>query len=120
MNKSKQYLQLVCEVRQLQHRYFNAGRDPEVFRQALVKEKELDDWNTRTRFHIDTHPKLCTDDDKAYAFFLLVEQWRSLWHKYFAYKKLPCADPDIVRERARQCRDYESQIDKYIKQQLGL
>jgi len=47
-------------------------------------------------------------------------QWRKLWKEYFAYMKRRDADPDIVRERAKQCRDYEKQIDEYIKQQLHI
>ena len=120
MNKSEQYLYLVYEVRQLQHRYFNGGRDKQVFQQALDKEKELDNWNTRTRFYLQGHPKSTPDDPKAFAFFQLVEQWRKLWKEYFAYKKRSDADPAVVRERGKQCRDYETQIDNYIKQRLGL
>ena len=120
MNKSEQYTYLVYEVRQLQHRYFNGGRDKTVFQQALDKEKELDNWNTRTRFHLNTHPKLTPDDPKAFAFFQLVEKWRVLWKQFFAYKKRKDADPAIVRERKKQCTDYETQIDNYIKQRLGL
>lgn len=120
MNKSEQYLYLVYEVRQLQHRYFDGGRDKQVLQQALDKEKELDNWNTRTRFYLQGHPKSTPDDPKAFAFFQLVEQWRKLWKEYFAYKKRADADPAIVRERAKQCRDYETQIDNYIKQYLGL
>jgi len=120
MNKSEQYLYLVYEVRQLQRKYFDQGRDKEVFKQALDKEKELDNWNTRTRFYLQGHPKSTPDDPKAFAFFQIVEQWRKLWKEYFAYKKRRDADPDIVRERAKQCRDYEKQIDEYIKQQLHI
>ena len=120
MNKSEQYLYLVYEVRQLERQYFNGGRDKDVFRQALDKEKQLDDWNTRTRFYLQGHPKSTPDDAKAFSFFLLVEKWRQLWKQYFAYKKRQDADPAIVRERGKQCRDYESQIDNYIKQTLRL
>ena len=37
MNKSEQYLYLVYEVRQLKRRYFDQGRNNEVFQQALDK-----------------------------------------------------------------------------------
>ena len=120
MNKSEQFLYMVYEVRQLQHQYFDKGRDTEVFKQALEKEKQLDDWNDRTSRFLATHTNYQPADAKAHAFFLIVVRWRRLWKNYFAYKKRSDADPAIVRERAKECRDYESQIDNYIKQTLAL
>ncbi len=120
MNKSEQFLYLVYEVRQLQHRYFGQGRDKNVFAQALGKEKELDDWNARTSNFLASHTNYKPADAKAHAFFLLVVRWRRIWKSYFSYKKRSDADPDIVRERGRECRDYEEKIDNYIKQALAL
>ncbi len=120
MNKSEQFLYLVYEVRQLQKQYFNCGRDKEVFKQSIDKEKELDDWNARTNKFLSTHPAYKPADAKAHNFFLIVEKWRKLWKEYFAYKKRRDADPAIVRERGKQCRDYETTIDNYIKDTLGL
>lgn len=119
MSKSEQYTYLVYEVRQLQRKYFDHGRDKEVFKQALEKEKELDDWNARTSSFLSLNPNYVPDDTHAHAFFLIVLRWRNLWKAYFSYKKRSDADPAIVRERAKQCRDFEAQIDNYIKQQLG-
>ena len=120
MNKSEQYLYLVYEVRQLQRRYFDQGRNKEVLQQALDKEEELDDWNTRTSGFLAAHTNYKPADPKAHAFFLIVVRWRRLWKNYFAYKKRSDADPAIVRERAKECRDYEAQIDKYIKETIGV
>ena len=120
MNKSEQFLYLVYEVRQLQRKYFDGGRDKEVFKQALEKEKELDDWNARTSSFLAAHMNYQPADPKAHAFFLIVVRWRRLWKNYFAYKKSANADPAIVRERGKECRDYEAQIDKYVKETIGL
>lgn len=120
MSKSEQFIYLVYEVRQLQRKYFDHGRDKEVFKQALDKEKELDDWNARTSSFLSQHINYVPSDPQAHAFFLLVVRWRRLWKDYFAYKKRSDADKVIVRERAKQCRDYETQIDNYIKQTLGI
>lgn len=120
MNKSEQYLYIVYDVRQLQRKYFNGGRDKTVFKQALEKEKELDDWNARISRYLSTHPEYKPADPKAHYFFTLVSQWRKFWKEYFAYKKGTNADPAVVRERAKQCRDYEIWIDNYIKQAIGL
>ena len=118
MSKSEQYVYLVYEVRQLQRKYFSCGHDKEVFRQALAKEKELDDWNARTSSFLSKNPNYVPADPQAHAFFLIVARWRWLWKSYFAYKKRSDADQTIVRERAKQCRDFEAQIDNYVKQQL--
>ena len=120
MSKSEQFIYLVYEVRQLQRKYFDHGRDKEVFKQALDKEKELDDWNARTSSFLSKNLNYVPADPQAHAFFLIVVRWRRLWKGYFAYKKRSDADPAIVRERAKECRDYETQIDNYIKQTLGI
>ena len=117
---AERYLFLVYEVRHLQRKYFNGGRDKEVFKQALEKERELDLWNSRNRFHLQGHPKFTPSDQKAFAFFEVVEEWRKLWKEYFAYKKQRDADPAVVKERSKQCRDFEKTIDQYIKHEIKL
>ena len=122
MNKSEEYVYLVYEVRQLEKKYFNEGRDKAVFKQALEKESELDKWNEKTRSYLTAHPgmELVKAGQPEFAFFQIVEQWRKLWKEYFAYKRSSDANPAIVRERAKQCRDYETNIDNYIKKTIGL
>ena len=117
---AERYLFLVYEVRHLQRRYFDCGREKEVFRQALEKERKLDLRNVDIRTHLNPHPKFRIDDQASFAFFEAVEQWRKLWHEYFAYKKRKDADQQVVNERAKQCRAYEATIDKYIRQNIGL
>lgn len=120
LTKPEKYLYLVFEVRCLQREYFNHGRNQEVFRQALEKEKQLDNWNARTRFHLQGHPKCKPDDEKAFAFFEVVEKWRDVWCKYFAYKKRSDKDPTIEREMKKQCFDFEKIIDEYITKTIGI
>lgn len=120
LTKPEQYVWLVYRVRKAIQRYYGGGRKREDLDASLALEKELDNWNTRTRFHLLTHPKCKPDDDKAFAFFQVVEQWRDYWHKYFSYKKRPDKDPDVEREIKKQCFDFEKEIDKYIKLVIGL
>ena len=120
LTKSEEYLYLVYTVRHLQRQYFSHGRSQEIFKQAIAQEKRLDDWNTRNRFHLQGHPKFTPDDPKAFAFFQIVEQWRIKWKAYFAYKKQRDADPAVVKERSKECRAYEKQIDAYIRENIGL
>lgn len=120
LTKPEQYVYLVYRVRKAIRKYYGGGRRREDLQTSLDLEKQLDDWNTRTRYHLNAHPKCRPDDDKAYAFFLLVEQWRKLWHKYFAYKKQPDKDTAIENEIKKQCFDFEKEIDKYINVVIGL
>lgn len=119
LTKQEEYVWLVYQVRKAIHRFFNGGRKKEDLNASIALEKQLDDWNTRTRFYLNTHPK-CQVDEKAKAFFILVEAWREKWHKYFAYKKQTNADPAVVMQMKKECLDYEKQIDKYVKQVIGL
>ena len=120
LTKSEEYLYLVYEVRHLQHQYFSCGRSPEILRSALQQESRLDKWNASLRFHLQAHPKFTPDDPKAFAFFEVVEAWRERWKAYMAYKKRRDADPAVVKERSKECRDFEKQIDAYVREHIGL
>ena len=129
LTKDEQYLLLVYEVRRLIKRYFDNGRKREDLEASLAKESELDHWNARTRSYIDSKPgleeklnSLPSDSDKFrhFAFFEIVEGWRSVWKEYFAYKKKKDKDPAVEREMKKKCCDFEKNIDYYIKQTLHL
>ncbi len=120
LTNPEQYVWLAYRVRKAIQKYFGCGRKKEDFDASMVLEKELDNWNTRTRYYLTTHPKYKPDDDKAFAFFQVVEEWRKLWHQYFAYKKRADKDPAVEQEMKKQCFDFEKQIDKYIKLVIGL
>lgn len=120
LTKPEKYVWLVYCVRKAIRKYYGEGRKHEDLMASLDLEKQLDNWNTRTRFHLETHPKCRPDDEKAFAFFQIVEKWRNAWHKYFAYKKQPDKDPAIEREMKKQCFDFEIEIDKYVNMVIGL
>lgn len=117
LTKSEEYIYLVYQIRKLQKQYFKS-RVHDVMVESLKKESELDQWNRRTQVFINNHPGYKPADAEAHAFYQLVFQWRIHWKDYFAYKKQAGADPAVIRERSKQCRDFEKQIDEYIKKYL--
>lgn len=129
LTKPEQYVWLVYRVRKAIQKYYGCGRKREDLMASLDLERQLDEWNTRTRSYIDSRPGfqniltgLSAGSEKArhFAFFQVVEQWRKAWHKYFAYKKRADKNPDIEREMKKQCFDFEKEIDKFINLIIGL
>ena len=120
LTKAEEYVWLVYQVRQAIHKYYNQGRKYADLQASLTLEKQLDDWNLRTRTYLNNHPKCQIGDEKAHSFFLLVEKWREKWHKFFACKKAKSEPEEILREMKRECTDYEKEIDMYVKKSIGL
>lgn len=118
LTKQEEYLYLVYEVRRLQRRYFNHGRKQEDLHASLSKEAELDKWNLQIQRFLHSHPEHKPSDAEAHLFFLTVQQWRIHWKDYFMYKKSPNPDDAVVRERKKQCFDFEKKIDEYINKKL--
>ena len=119
LTKSEQYVWLVYQVRQAIRKYYNGGRHHTDLLASLAKEEELDKWNVRTRTYLNNHPKAQVDE-KAHAFFVLVEAWRDKWHKFFASKKSGAVEQAVLDQMKKECFDYEKQIDKYVKKTIGL
>ena len=88
---------------------------------SLEQEKKLDDWNFRTQAFMRSHPGYANRmDDQAYCFYVVVSEWRKAWKDRKRYSNQNDCDEDILKELSKKCRDYEKQIDKYIKDKLGL
>ena len=126
LTKPEEYVWLVYRVLKAIRKYYDErNRVPKEqsddnLKVSLALESELDKWNARTRFYLQGHPKSRPDDEKAFAFFQVVEEWRSLWKKYFAYKRLKDKDPNVEREMKKQCFDFEKAIDDYINKAIGI
>lgn len=126
MTRPEEYVWLVYRVLKAIRKYYDErSRVPkeqsyENLKASLALESELDKWNARTRFYLQGHPKSRPDDEKAFAFFQVVEEWRNEWHRYFAYKKLKNKDKAVEQEIKKQCLAYEKEIDKYVKLTIGL
>lgn len=120
LTKSEEYLMLAYNIRRLWKKYFDGGRDPEVLKESVALEYQLDKWNQRTANYIAANPGYQPADEKAHAFYLLMSEWRKAWKERKKYVK--SADPDerIIKEMSKKCRDLEKEIDKYIKDKIGL
>lgn len=121
LTKQEEYLMLVYRVRKLWKQYFNQGRSQEVMMASLEQEKKLDDWNTRTEAYIRSHPGYANKmNDKAYCFYIVVSEWRKAWKERKRYKGNSSCDQEVLREMSKKCRDFEKEIDKYVRDNLGL
>lgn len=59
-------------------------------------------------------------DDKAYSFYMVVSEWRKAWKERKKYSKDPHCDKQILDEISKKCRQFEKEVDKYIKNKLNL
>lgn len=121
LTKSEEYLFLVYHVRRLIKRYFSNGRKHEDMIESQKYETQLDKWNQRTQAFIDSHPGYKPTDQKSYAFYQLVSEWRKAFKERMAYRKLKMGfDQNVLNEMSKKSRELEKEIDKYIKDQFKL
>lgn len=121
LTKSEEYLYLVYRVRKLWRRYFDCGRKKEDLDESLKLESELDRWNMRTKIFIETHNVEMNDGrEGAYKFYAIVQAWRDTWKDRQKYRGSLKCDKQIIDELSRECRQYEREIDQYIKTKLNL
>ena len=114
MTKAERFALQLWEIRKAQHKYYNGGRRQEDLLTSIELERALDKKIAADRKFIDAHPGRPVKDQKAYAFFLVVEEWRSTWQERKRYGNR------VYREMTRKLRDYETKIDSYIKEVIGL
>lgn len=119
LTNHEKYVWLVYQVRKAIHKFFNCGRKKEDWDDSMAKEAKLDVWNAKTFIYLANHPK-CQVGEKEKAFFILVYTWREKWHKFFASKQANAVDKAVLQQMKKECFDYEKQIDKYVKQTIGL
>ena len=121
LTKSEHYLYLVYRVRKLWHRYFDCGRKKEDLDESLKLEAELDAWNMRIRIHLESHPAEAGGyQGDEYNFYQMVLTWRDAWKRRQRYKRSPGHDNQVLQSLSSECRQYEREIDQYIKTKLNL
>ena len=121
LTKQEEYLMLVYRVRKLWKQYFEQGRSQEVLKASLEEEKKLDDWHKRiSALSQNSNGPLVIKDRESFNFYIVVRGWREAWKDRKRYSKQKDYDEDILKELGKKCRDYEKQIDKYVKDKLGL
>ena len=121
LSKQEEYLMLVYRVRMLWKQYFNHGRSHEVLKASIEEEKKLDDWHRRVSSlsKVSSSP-LPIKDREAFDFFVVVRGWRDAWKERKSYSRRKDCDEAILSEMSKKCRDFEKQIDKYLKIKLNL
>lgn len=121
LTKQEEYVLLVYRVRKAIRRYYDGGRKQEDLKASLELESELDKWNKRTEAFMAGHPGWKPRDAKGHAFYVLVSEWRKVWHERMGYRKRRMGyDQKVMDQMSRKCREIEKEIDKYIKDQLQL
>jgi len=121
LTKSEEYLMLVYRVRKLWRQYFDHGRDQEVLKASIEQEKKLDDWHSRISAISENNAgPLHIKDREAFDFYIVVRGWREAWKDRKRYSKQKDYDPQVLSEISKKCRDFEKQIDKYVKDKIGL
>lgn len=120
LTKNEEYVLLVWKVRQLIRKYYD-GRKKEDLEASLAEESKLDAWNRRTTNFMSSHPGYRPSEEKSYAFFLLVSEWRKTWHERMNYRKRKMNfQQQVLNEMSKKCRALEKKIDEYIKDKLQL
>lgn len=127
LTKPEAYVFLVYRTMQAIREYFDnrfkVSKElaEEYKRVSLALESELDKWNQRTRAFLDSHCKVMDGKTTAqYSFFIIVEEWRNVWHRYFAYKNRKDKNASIEKEMRDLCFAYEREINKYVTNAIGL
>lgn len=120
MTKAERFALQLWEIRKAQHKYYNGGRRQEDLLASIELERALDKKIAADRKFMDAHPGRRIKNQKAYAFFLVVEEWRSTWLERKRYGSRDGYDNRVYREMTRKLRDYETKIDSYIKEVIGL
>jgi len=120
LTKAQRFVFQMWEVRKAMHKYYSGGRNHDDLVASLALESALDKKIKADREFIDSHPGRPVKDPAAYAFFLLVEEWRNTWHERKKFSQRKGYDLQIYREMSHKLRDYEAKIDSYIKEVIGL
>ena len=120
LTKAERFALQLWEIRKAMHKYYNGGRKHEDMLASIELESALDRKIAADRQFMDAHPGRPVTDQKAYAFFLIVEEWRNTWRERKRYSQAKGYDQQVYREMTRKLRDYEAKIDSYIKEVIGL
>ena len=123
LTKPEEYLLLVYRVRKLTIQYKNNGMKDADKRVLMDHVRRLDKWNRQTRDFLNTHCKVMdAETTKRMSFFILVEAWRDAYYERQQYSKMDRAsyDHNVFREMTRKIRQFEQEIDSYIRQQIKL
>ena len=120
------FLFLVYRVRTAQRKYWGSmgkvDKDVEIeYRDKARKlERQLDLKIANARFYLQGHPKSTPSDEKAFAFFIVVEAWREKMKAYYREKRSKGPDDTDVKDLRDECFDLSNKIDDYCIRHIGL
>lgn len=120
LTKSEKFAYQLYEIRKAQHKYYNCGRKHEDMLASIALETALDKQIKSGRAFLDSHPGYPVKDQKAHAAFLIVEEWRNTWRERKRYSQCKGYNHQVYREMTRKIRDYDTKIDSYIREVIGL
>ena len=125
LSKPEEYVLLVYRVRKYTIRWRNNGMKDSDKRAVESHVRRLDDWNRRTRAYLDSYKGDPYKEPytKEFGFFIVVEAWRDAYRERQQYQKATANanyDNRVFREMTRKIRQYEQEVDNYIKKTIKL
>jgi hypothetical protein len=120
LTKRESFAYQLWKIRKAMHKYYDGGRKHDDMLASIALETNLDKQIKSGRAFLDSHPDYPVKDKKSHAAFLLAEEWRKTWHERKRYSQTKGYDHQVYREMTRKIRDYEAQIDNYIRETIGL
>lgn len=124
LTKHEEYVLLVYRVRKLTIHWKNNGMKDKDRNILMEHVRKLDKWNRTTRKFLDTHGSVVDKAmTKQQGFFIVVEAWRNAYYERQQYQKATANgnyDSRVFREMTRKIRQFEQEVDNYIKQTIKL
>lgn len=124
LTKHEEYVLLVYRVRKLTIHWKNNGMKDKDRNILMEHVRKLDNWNKKTRQFLNTHCSVMyAATTKRHAFFIVVEAWRNAYYERQQYQKATANgnyDSRVFREMTRKIRQFEQEVDNYIKQTIKL
>lgn len=108
------FVALCDNVLALQNAYYGS-RTVEAMKEAIIEETKLDNYISAVKKKLAVMPDY-QPNEKAKAFFDLVEQWRMVFKDYHAYRKQKDCDPQVAREKKKHSDALRSSIVEVVRQ----
>lgn len=124
LTKHEEYVLLVYRVRKLTIHWKNNGMKDKDRNILMEHVRKLDNWNRQTRAFLNGHGSVMdAATTRRHAFFVLVEAWRNAYYERQQYQKATARgdyNSQVFREMTRKIRQFEQEVDDYIKQTIKL
>lgn len=112
--KFDEFIALVTSVREAQKKFY-VGRDHQDMLKAMTLEDRLRKYIEKCKQTLAAHPQY-KPQPTSKAYFDIVDTWLKKTKEYFYHKKANDEDKDVLRERLRECKDFEARIDLVLEE----